>query len=218
MAKTYSLTGDDIASVPQLVANTYQESGKQVLVIGISGAPATGKSTLSESLLSGLSQLGFKAQLCPMDGFHYPNSVLKEKGLTSVKGSIETFDVTSLAHLLSEAVTPNTDAFFWPKYCRELHDPIVEGFLIEPDTQIILLEGNYIYSTDEDWRPVSDLIDLKIFLTASEEVLRERLISRHLAGGKSKQEALDKTERVDLVNALKIKQYESNADYVIQTH
>ncbi|CAK2305955.1 Phosphoribulokinase/uridine kinase domain-containing protein [Vibrio crassostreae] len=192
MAKTHSLTVDDIASVPQLVANTYQESGKQILVIGISGAPATGKSTLSESLLSGLSKLGLKAQLCPMDGFHYPNSVLKEKGLTSVKGSIETFDVTSLAHLLSKAVTPNT--------------------------QIILLEGNYIYSTDEDWRPVSDLIDLKIFLTASEEVLRERLISRHLAGGKSKKEALDKTERVDLVNALKIKQYESNADYVIQTH
>lgn len=218
MDKTHSLTIDNITSVPQLVANTYQESGKQILVIGISGAPATGKSTLSESLLSGLSQLGFKAQLCPMDGFHYTNSVLKEKGLTSIKGSIETFDVISLAHLLSKAVSPRTDVFFWPKYCRELHDPIPDGFLIEPDTQIILLEGNYIYSTDEDWQLVSDLIDLKIFLTASEDVLRERLISRHLAGGKSQQEALDKTECVDLINALKIKKYESNADYVIQTH
>ncbi len=212
MVKTYPINIIDTSTIPQMIESAYAKCGKSVLVVGISGAPATGKSTFSELLVAELALLGLKAQLCPMDGFHYPNAVLEQKGLMSVKGSIETFDVTSLAHLLSKAVAPNTDAFFWPKYCRELHDPIAEGFLIEPDTQIILLEGNYIYSTDEDWRPVSDLIDLKIFLTASEEVLRERLISRHLAGGKSKQEALDKTERVDLVNALKIKQYESNAD------
>ncbi len=218
MAKTYPINITDISTIPQKIESTYAKSGKSVLVVGISGAPATGKSTLSESLVPKLSLMGLKAQLCPMDGFHYPNAVLEEKGLMSVKGSIETFDVSSLAHLLSKALTPNIEACFWPKYCRELHDPVAEGFLIEPDTQIILLEGNYIYSEDDDWLSVSNLIDLKIFLTASEDVLRERLIARHLAGGKSQQEAHDKTERVDLINALKIKQYESNSHYVIQTH
>ncbi|MGF1716679.1 AAA family ATPase [Photobacterium chitinilyticum] len=218
MAKTYPINISDISTIPQLIERTYAESGKPTFVVGISGAPATGKSTLSEQLVSELSQVGLKAQLCPMDGFHYPNKTLKEKGLTAVKGSIETFDVSSLALLLSKILKKDSEAFYWPKYCRELHDPVAEGFLIEPDTQIILLEGNYIYSDQNEWLSVSDLIDLKIFLTASEEVLRERLIARHLAGGKSQQEAFDKTERVDLVNALKIKQYESNAHYVIQTH
>ncbi|MGR5360529.1 AAA family ATPase [Vibrio mediterranei] len=218
MAKTYPINISDISAVPELIERTYVESGKPTFVVGISGAPATGKSTLSEMLVSELTRLGLKAQLCPMDGFHYSNKVLKERGLMEIKGSIETFDVSSLARLLSMALKIDGEAFYWPKYCRELHDPVAEGFLIEPDTQIILLEGNYIFSDQNEWQAVSDLIDLKVFLTASEEVLRERLIARHLAGGKPKQEAFDKTERVDLVNALKIKRYETNAHYVIQTH
>jgi hypothetical protein len=218
MVKTYPINIIDTSTIPQMIESAYAKCGKSVLVVGISGAPATGKSTFSELLVSELALLGLKAQLCPMDGFHYPNAVLEQKGLMSVKGSIETFDVSSLIGLLSKALTPSTEAFFWPRYCRELHDPVAKGFLIEPNTQIILLEGNYIYSDDGDWSSVSNLINLKIFLTASDVVLRERLIARHLAGGKSQQEAHDKTERVDLVNALRIKKYESNAHYVIQTH
>ena len=77
-----------------------QKSNKNRYFIAISGPPASGKSTTSEKLHSDLTLKKYKPSILQMDGFHYDNSILKEKGLLSKKGAPETFDVYGLLNFI----------------------------------------------------------------------------------------------------------------------
>lgn len=209
---------ETLNELPNLIAQAFEKSNKSIFLVGLSGAPATGKSTTSELLVNGLQNLGYKTQLCPMDGFHFDNDTLEKMNLRSIKGAIETFDVDNFAIMINDLFIQGKKPFYFPIYSRELHNPVAKGFLIESDTQIFIIEGNYIFADHGKWIEISSKLDLKIFLTADENVLRERLIERHMAGGKSIEETMDKVENVDLVNAKKIQQYIPMADYVIKTH
>ena len=68
-----------------------QQSNKNRYFIAISGPPASGKSTTSEKLHSDLTLKRHKPSILQMDGFHYDNSILKEKGLLSKKRSPRNF-------------------------------------------------------------------------------------------------------------------------------
>ena len=62
-----------------------QKSNKNRYFIAISGPPASGKSTTSEKLHSDLTLKRHKPSILQMDGFHYDNSILKEKDLIQKK-------------------------------------------------------------------------------------------------------------------------------------
>ena len=76
------------------------KSNKNRYFIAISGPPASGKSTTSEKLHFDLTLKKHKPSILQMDGFHYDNSILKEKGLLSKKGAPETFDVYGLLNFI----------------------------------------------------------------------------------------------------------------------
>ena len=51
------------------------------ILVGISGAPGSGKSTLSTALSSKLNKSEHVAAVIPMDGYHLDNNLLKDLGV-----------------------------------------------------------------------------------------------------------------------------------------
>ena len=87
----------------ELLETLSNSSDKGRYFLGITGCPAAGKSMLAKKLTD---EINFRtgdelAAVVPMDGFHLPNNVLKERGLTNVKGAPETFDAGSFVELIN---------------------------------------------------------------------------------------------------------------------
>ena len=70
------------------------DSDRRRILVGITGPPAAGKSTLATTLAHSLrTDYGGKAAIAiPMDGFHLANAELARLGLANRKGAPETFD------------------------------------------------------------------------------------------------------------------------------
>ena len=64
-------------------------------LLGLTGAPGVGKSTLAARLAS-----AWGAVVVPMDGFHIADVELARRGLLDRKGAPETFDAEGYAALL----------------------------------------------------------------------------------------------------------------------
>ena len=79
--------------VDQLTQRLAADDAPARLVVGLVGAPGSGKSTIAEQLEAGLEAAGIFAGLVPMDGFHLSDAVLNELGSHDRKGAPETFDV-----------------------------------------------------------------------------------------------------------------------------
>ena len=71
------------------------------LIVGIAGAPGSGRSTIAGHLDVSLNanQPGFAAIL-PMDGFHFDDMLLEKLNRKARKGAPDTFDVDGFGHLL----------------------------------------------------------------------------------------------------------------------
>src|SRR5471032_745905 len=66
-------------------------------MLGLTGAPGAGKSTVAQVLLEALPG---RAALVPMDGFHLANEELLRLGRAGRKGSEDTFDSAGYVALL----------------------------------------------------------------------------------------------------------------------
>lgn len=168
-------------------------------LIGIAGPPATGKSTLAERLVADLEAAGVDARFCPMDGFHLTNAQLDQCDLRDVKGRIDTFDADAFASSVRRL--KGGEAFWWPIYSRQKHEPITEGTHISGSESAYVVEGNYVLTKDERWCAAGKQFDLRIFIDAPDEVLRDRLLERHRRSGRSVRDALEKIGRTDMPNA-----------------
>jgi putative kinase len=202
------------AKLVETISEKYKKCKENILIVGISGAPGTGKSTISEMIVDELNKNGIYTQYCPMDGFHFTNKKLTEMQLSNVKGKMKTFDVDYLNSCIKRLKSKDIP-FYWPTYCREIHDPVIKGILISDKTKIFIVEGNYIYLKYNGWDRINKSFDLKIFLTATEDVIKFRLLKRHLAGGKSYDVAVEKVENVDIPNAHEILKSQCEADIVV---
>lgn len=179
------------------------ESADAPFLIGIAGPPATGKSTLAERLAADLNAAGTKACFCPMDGFHLTNAELDERGLREAKGRNDTFDADAFAAAVQRL--KSRTSFWWPIYSRQRHDPIPEGTSISGAEMVFVIEGNYVLSEAEPWRAAGDAFNLRIFVDAPDEALRQRLLNRHQKSGRTQSEALEKIDRTDMPNAQTIR-------------
>ncbi len=158
--------------------------------------PGAGKSILAK-FLEQLSRERSKEveviRALSMDGFHYTAAymnvtTIERDGeqilMRDVKGAPETFDMDLLIDKIREARQEGTN---WNVYDRKIHDVLPDYWSVEDD--IILLEGNYLLLRDSGWTNVRVLADYSVFIEAEPQLLRERLINRHVAGGKSREAA-----------------------------
>lgn len=174
---------DAIALVPSLPARR--------TLLGLAGAPAAGKSTLARAIVDGVNaRLGADtAAYVPMDGFHLSNAQLDRLGLRDRKGAPDTFDVDGYLQLLRRLRSWHGRPVYAPDFARELDEPVAAGIVVLPDVRLVVTEGNYLADNAPGWNEVRDLLDELWFVDVPASVREERLLARHVAGGRTEAEA-----------------------------
>ncbi|WP_069161677.1 nucleoside/nucleotide kinase family protein [Nocardia altamirensis] len=188
-------------------------------LLGIAGPPGAGKSTLSARIRDALDITVCCAEIAPMDGYHLTNEVLEAAGNLARKGEPDTFDTAGFVDNLRRLRdTPIGAAVPWPIFDRSVHDPIPAGVVFEQHT-IAIVEGNYLLLDDigdQEWSAVRKLLDECWYLDAPRGVLEDRLVRRHIRGGRSLEAAVVKVHDSDLRNADLIATTKDRADLVLR--
>lgn len=153
------------------------------ILIAVAGPPATGKSTFSDALVQALNERNYPAScVVPMDGYHLDNLQLDRLGLMPVKGAPETFDFDGFRCLLERLRVARTLAYY-PIFDRERDLAIAGAGAVLPDTEIIIVEGNYLMLDNAPWNDLAQFFDIEFFLETAEARIKERLVDRWLAYG-----------------------------------
>ena len=180
-------------------------------ILGLVGAPGSGKSTLSEALLAAL---GDQAQVVPMDGFHLSNRQLDALGRAQRKGAPDTFDAFGYRDLLHRlrASYRNCETVYVPGFYRAIEEPIAASIAVAPGTPLIITEGNYLLLEEEPWPRVRAMLDEVWFLDVDQELREERLVARHMRFGRTERQAREWVRTTDAPNAERIEAVAASAD------
>lgn len=178
-----------------------KQSGDRRILVAIVGAPASGKSTLSDRLYHHLGGDKAGAAVVPMDGFHFDDAILKERDLLQRKGAPNTFDVGGLKRTLIAIREDQPEDVYVPVFDRNLEISRGSARAISPHDRIILVEGNYLLLGQAPWDQLHDLFDLSIYLDVPEDTLRDRLIERWTGFGFDLETATRKANSNDIPNA-----------------
>ena len=189
----------DAATVLRQTLEFADTTGRTVL--GIVGPPGVGKTYVASRVLAFCESSGVSAETLSMDGFHLSNFQLKRLGLHGRKGAPETFDVEGFIALLSRIRRAEETLIFAPDYDRSFHEPVAARRCVEPDTRVVIVEGNYLLHRALGWSNVANLLDIVWYLDAPEQVRFDRLLERQMASGKSVEDARSWVNRVDRENA-----------------
>lgn len=191
-------------------------AGKQRYIVAIAGAPASGKSTLSEKLMEeiNLKSEGRVCSVIPMDGFHLDNGILQKRNQITRKGAPETFDASGFFRLIRR-VKSETGDIFYPIFNRDLDLAIAGAGLLSPDHSVVLVEGNYLLCDVPVWRKLRAEFDYCISLDIPFETLEKRLIKRWVDQGYDKTGAKDRALSNDIPNAKFVVEHSGPADIVL---
>lgn len=182
-------------------------------LLGITGAPGAGKSTLAARVAGLVGPPG--AVVVPMDGFHLADVELVRRGLRDRKGAPETFDAWGYAALLARLRARPAEVVMAPAFERGLEQPLAGAIAVPPSAGLVVTEGNYLLLDDAPWRAVREQLDVVWHLHVDDALRRERLVARHVAFGKSPDAARAWVERVDEPNARLVEACADRADLVL---
>jgi pantothenate kinase len=206
-----------LAALAELARDALSAASAPRALIGITGSPGAGKSTLATALVATLNATdgaGTAVHL-PMDGFHLANATLDRLGLRDRKGAIETFDGWGFAGLLERVVAETDHTVYAPGFERSVDEPVAAEIAIEPSARIVVVEGNYLLVDEGPWQQVGELLDEYWFIEATEEERVRRLVARHTEFGRTPEAALAWALEVDGANARVIEPTVARADLVI---
>jgi pantothenate kinase len=189
---------------------------RQRFILALAGPPGVGKSTLSDALINEFDQRGQSAAVVPMDGFHFDNAVLDARGDRSRKGAPFTFDADGFAALMRRLGNEPDRDIAIPVFDRALDLSRACGRIIGPGHRFVIAEGNYLLLDQPPWRDMAGVFDMTVMLTASPEVLSQRLIQRWLDHGLSEPEATARALGNDIPNAELVLQSSRVADVVLE--
>jgi len=188
-------------------------AGRRRVVLGITGAPAAGKTTLAEELVKALA--GERVAHVPMDGFHLADVELVRLGLRDRKGAPETFDALGYAALLRRLHEDLDDMIYAPGFERTIEQPIAGAIPVPREARLIVSEGNYLLVEDERWAKVRPLVDEVWYVDLDQPERLRRLVERHMLFGKDEATAIAWATGTDERNAAVIAATKARADLII---
>jgi len=181
-------------------------------ILGITGSPGAGKSTLSEQLVRAL---GSAAVLVPMDGFHLAEVELRRLGAHERKGAPDTFDVRGFIVLLGRLKDQQEDVVYAPEFRRDIEEPIAGAIPVDRSVPLVVTEGNYLLSDVGGWAEVRGFVDEVWYLQPGEAERVERLVKRHVAFGRDRASAVARALGTDQRNAELVQRTLKRADLVV---
>jgi pantothenate kinase len=181
-------------------------------ILGITGAPGAGKSTLAERLVAALDG---RAVLVGMDGFHLAQRQLRQLGRAERKGAEDTFDAAGYTELLARLRRREDGVVYAPEFRRDLEEPIACAVPVGPEVPLVVTEGNYLLVPNPPWDRVRGLLDEVWFLAPAEDERVGRLIDRHMRFGRTEAQARERAFGSDAVNAKLIAATAGLADRVL---
>ena len=181
-------------------------------ILGIAGPPGGGKSTVSRTVVA---ELGERARLVPMDGFHLAQAELVRLGRRDRMGAPDTFDAAGYAALLKR-LRGEEAVVYAPEFRREIEEPIAGAIAVPRATPLVVTEGNYLLLDDGDWGLVRPLLDEAWYVEMDEELRLQRLIQRHIQFGKTPEYARAWVMRSDQRNAERVAATAPAADVLVR--
>ena len=132
---------DDLDDAARPRARADRRARRRRAVLGIAGPPGGGKSTLAAMVVA---ELGDRAALVPMDGFHLAQPELVRLGRRDRMGAPDTFDAAGYAALLARLRAQDDEVVYAPEFRREIEEPIAGAIAVPPDVPLVVTEGNYL--------------------------------------------------------------------------
>ncbi|RFA15129.1 nucleoside/nucleotide kinase family protein [Subtercola boreus] len=180
-------------------------------ILGITGSPGAGKSTVCARLVGALAG---DAVLVGMDGFHLANAELERLGRADRKGAPDSFDSFGFAALLVR-LRSATETVYAPYFDRGIEESIGSAVPVDPWVPLIITEGNYLLFQDDGWQSAGAALDEIWYLDVPDDVRAARLVLRHQAFGRSPADAERWVQTVDQKNGEKIGATKERADLII---
>ncbi len=203
----------DTVSLDALVARAraLATPGRRRL-LGLTGAPGAGKSTLARQLVDALAP---HATLVPMDGFHLAGQELARLGRSDRKGAPDTFDAAGYVALLRRLRERRGDVVYAPEFRREIEEPIAGAIPVPDDVPLVITEGNYLLLSARPWAAIRPLLDETWFVDPPEGDRLAWLTARHVLHGKDPDAAARWARGPDQANAELVAASRRRADLVV---
>lgn len=202
-----------MSEIAHIAASIFKRAGKAGrFIVAIAGPPGAGKSTISATLHDVLPE--GTAAIVPMDGFHFDDAVLEQRGQRSRKGAPETFDFAGFEVLLKRIRAGEPDIAV-PVFDRSMELSRAAASVITADVKFILVEGNYLLLDEEPWSRLGPVFDFTIFLDVPRAELERRLRQRWHDHGRAEQEALAWIASNDMPNIERVLARRRSADLVL---
>lgn len=209
---------DRCAALVEAAATAPGEERGRRRILGISGAPGAGKTTVVLAVLAAAAvdpRLAGRIAHIPMDGYHLPNAELDRLGRRDRKGAPDTFDVDAYAATLTAARAVPRAGIWAPSFDHRVGEPAPETIEVPEDADLVLTEGNYLLLPDGGWPTVRAQLDEVWFCDLGDAQRRSRLIDRHVLTGRAADEAAAWVDRSDEANARLVSAGRHEADVVV---
>lgn len=209
---------DSIAMLAETALVQFRKAEERRHLIGITGKPGAGKSTLTQALVRACErQIGEELVIgLPMDGFHLTSAEIAKIGRLDRRGAPDTFDAEGFVSALRRIADPSSPSLKWPQYNRRTNEPVSDAITVSTSVRLIFVEGNYLLLPCPPWNEISQIIASIWYVSADSDITEARLRRRQLEAGKTVPEAQLFVERSDMLNAELVEKTKGNAERVVK--